>query len=1097
MTFEEAVSKGQPYRGDKDNSETIDGDRLRRLFLEAEPEGSVDGSPRQRRITPAGIIIYGRKDRPIVLVGGAPRPDEEGNSIDLSYLAGRNGGPLPPLVLRHCIISADLRLSGSHFAFLSIEDCMIARIDADHCQIDNHCRFINLAPARRKGRATISQIRMVGARVHGTVDLRGSRLHAPAPTQETYASRRYADRFALSLASATIDGRLLLDHDFTARGGVSLFQATIRNSLSLNSARLESLDYEVPALDAEELRLAGSLTWVNGAPALRPDDEDQRKDEWHVAGRIILRRAEIGGDVKLEHCRWAETGAFSIKDGPGTRTGKRVDHISGGIDARALNVAGQLRIGEGCRVARWRAPPARRAEEDVGSGVFGPSLDGWKALIGKGVRIEGGKTPALFLGPIFLNDSNIDHGIIMLGAVKLPEVDVATEKIAEAFDLSDARVKGLVRMRCTLSGSAVLRRASIEGTVELQKLEFRRPLLAPGNPDKDCETGMATLLDLSSTMISGALHLGGLSMEEPQAGSGIRRALARREMSMEPLSSAKAEIGTEYRLENDIAIWIGSLRPGDPPELLTGEAEQLRQMFARHRPRTSARSVREFARLRLRHVVEDHGINTVRRLGRPKRCGDDWLLRNCEFRHSGSLHKADLVIDETYKLEVRNERETARDDAITPQDHFRIGPFRFPRAVRARQGAVQNAGLVAPAIAAYFETHAPRQVIIDLRGLTCRTFDDVEASAWAQLGDQREWRLLLDGIGFSQFDRTDPKERSAPIKAAAEASPAPPAPAGRPPVKRNLWQRAIRLVAAGASKLPNPRTDMLHSVVAGQDVAGWAGVSPLAENREYSPQPFETFARAYIRSGDHAEADDVISAQKRLEWMNIHNASRKHITQYKGRMAVWTALWALGFSLAIFLTFFLFPRTNPSPGIIIGYFLILWAMGFFLILWGTFYGAVRSWPYLLIFIGWLFDKAFRFGLKPARAVQTLTLCLLLGVIGANVLSSFITPVESIHHVHVIRTYLNGRHAEYAQAEVPADVAVEGCNVVSGSFLDRAVYAFDVFVPLIDVRQECAFTIAPGSDWIRWLKALYAALGWIVVSLTLLTISGVLRRDLEK
>jgi hypothetical protein len=55
----------------------------------------------------------------------------------------------------------------------------------------------------------------------------------------------------------------------------------------------------------------------------------------------------------------------------------------------------------------------------------------------------------------------------------------------------------------------------------------------------------------------------------------------------------------------------------------------------------------------------------------------------------------------------------------------------------------------------------------------------------------------------------------------------------------------------------------------------------------------------------------------------------------------------------------------------------------------------------------------------------------------------------------------------------------------------------VFVPLLDVRQECAFTIERTAYFVRALKTLYAALGWVVVSLTLLTISGVLRRYLEK
>jgi len=62
----------------------------------------------------------------------------------------------------------------------------------------------------------------------------------------------------------------------------------------------------------------------------------------------------------------------------------------------------------------------------------------------------------------------------------------------------------------------------------------------------------------------------------------------------------------------------------------------------------------------------------------------------------------------------------------------------------------------------------------------------------------------------------------------------------------------------------------------------------------------------------------------------------------------------------------------------------------------------------------------------------------------------------------------------------------------GDKIEPFLYALDIFLPLVDLHQEerCAF-VAEAPLW-RWGKAAYAILGWVVVSLTLLTISMALR-----
>jgi hypothetical protein len=69
----------------------------------------------------------------------------------------------------------------------------------------------------------------------------------------------------------------------------------------------------------------------------------------------------------------------------------------------------------------------------------------------------------------------------------------------------------------------------------------------------------------------------------------------------------------------------------------------------------------------------------------------------------------------------------------------------------------------------------------------------------------------------------------------------------------------------------------------------------------------------------------------------------------------------------------------------------------------------------------------------------------------------------------------------------------------GDQIDSLWYALDVFVPLLDLKQEekCAIS-SRGDDW-KWraFKSLYAVTGAFVTSLMLLTISGVLRRRVEQ
>lgn len=70
------------------------------------------------------------------------------------------------------------------------------------------------------------------------------------------------------------------------------------------------------------------------------------------------------------------------------------------------------------------------------------------------------------------------------------------------------------------------------------------------------------------------------------------------------------------------------------------------------------------------------------------------------------------------------------------------------------------------------------------------------------------------------------------------------------------------------------------------------------------------------------------------------------------------------------------------------------------------------------------------------------------------------------------------------------------GIACGDAIDPAIYAIDLFIPLLDLREEGNCSVRSDAwawPW-RMGKALYAALGWLILSLTVLTMSAPLRRQ---
>jgi hypothetical protein len=293
--------------------------------------------------------------------------------------------------------------------------------------------------------------------------------------------------------------------------------------------------------------------------------------------------------------------------------------------------------------------------------------------------------------------------------------------------------------------------------------------------------------------------------------------------------------------------------------------------------------------------------------------------------------------------------------------------------------------------------------VSDLSGLDCAALNDQDGSLWGE-----DARLLLEGISVRRF------------------------------------------VEMRGRVLGNSRSRRLSGMRDSQSGANarvaWLGRQVQSRIQDWSPQPYEAFARVYRLHGFADEAN-IVLAEK----------ARRDIKKQRSRM--WPGLRQL---------------------------------------FGPIYEAA-----LVTFWGGL----FRYGLSPTRALATCAAFLLVGWIGVEAanhgqplpmlgldfsgsgppaLELSLTPVQGVA--------VAGENS--LGIEVVPGSAVR-TSIPCGQAIDTWIYATDVFIPLLDLREEGICSIRSDA-WARpWriAKAVYAALGWLVLSLTVITLSAPLRRNM--
>jgi hypothetical protein len=151
---------------------------------------------------------------------------------------------------------------------------------------------------------------------------------------------------------------------------------------------------------------------------------------------------------------------------------------------------------------------------------------------------------------------------------------------------------------------------------------------------------------------------------------------------------------------------------------------------------------------------------------------------------------------------------------------------------------------------------------------------------------------------------------------------------------------------------------------------------------------------------------------------------------------------------------------------------------------------------------------FDYGLSAFNAFVTFGLCIVFGWCAVAVANNSFT-IGRWHHKALLVITTNAVNtvafADNNNPDAPAQVGVQTSNqpptpeIQCGKHrIDYPLYALEVFVPALDLNQTKLCEISSAPQYLPWRigRALYAILGWIVTSITVLTVPGILRSRAE-
>ncbi|BCT69152.1 hypothetical protein [Nitrosospira sp. NRS527] len=320
----------------------------------------------------ADITVRGIFLRELLLGLRTPAKDAEANSrlhgvrlrgaiikgeIDLSDCKGTGGTPLPPLLLEHCIIH-----DGSRIRYpvvrngASVEEKILSAINASNVRLSRlslrGCRVsgrVDLTDATLDGDLEISDLKPLNNDCYCQISLRRCRIDGSVIAQKAHLRIQPGQctefgipDYALNLVSANVHGSVWLQPDFYAQGGVSVRGAHINGNIWAEAAKLVAPDKI--AFRAESLQCDGTVA-LHGR-------EDKNEGHYEVHGKLDFLSATIGFlDLRGIHIRKVAAKDYALNLGLArVRTNLWLGNlpsgpktiVEGSIDARGATVGGDL-----------------------------------------------------------------------------------------------------------------------------------------------------------------------------------------------------------------------------------------------------------------------------------------------------------------------------------------------------------------------------------------------------------------------------------------------------------------------------------------------------------------------------------------------------------------------------------------------------------------------------------------------------------------------------------------------------------------------------------------------------------------------------------
>jgi hypothetical protein len=866
----------------------------------------------------------------------------------------------------------------------------------------------------------------------------------------------------LQMSGAKVKGKLDLAHACAADGSpVSLVlkNCIIADEIDLRNASLRHLslrDSRITRLQAVGLRVAGEVD-LCGLASAEKDGEGTGPNGVGCCW-VELNGAEIGGSVNATSARLAVKSRPKPFDLPAWYA----LHLGGATIGNDLNLR-------------------RHPGSVTFSALGGLSVDG--ARIGSGLLADGAEFVVGEQLAINAQNARIE-GSCLLRAEAPPKGGLQPFKVKGDVRLAGAKIGGGLEM----SG------AEVDGELTLETIEVRRT--AQFNPARDKGADRRLPSSITDVLATGARFLGGLQMyaitikkrlqaDDIEVGGSVYLCAGRYDGVSGPKSFAAGKVvlngasiagnldlsGAE--LKGDVEAW--NIRVGLDLRLCQGPVEEV-DPKDKGRPTRALQGegIIDLSRAKVAGNFDVTGAMMRRELiARNVEVGGDVELVDCAFL---SMPQQDAAAEAEMRRRVRAELAAKAKPDIEAEEKAMA---EARREADMKMSVSLDGAVLAKSLKVALKQESggwPRKV--SLIDSSVEVLEDQGGKGWgkacalrlrgfryARLGNDGGvrlgfWRRTLDGIGTIGGVLWLLGLCGLLTVLAALLYMAPKWFGIWPP----LWLLAVLLVLwtfTGIRFKDTPALDRLAWLE-----LQYQGHDPTP--LEYFPDPYEQLTKAFREEGDYDSARYVTTERLDIE--------RR--------------------------------QSGPVPRVL----LLLYAWG------------------------------FGYGLSPLRALSTFTACLLLGGIAAWAADHGLdgTPLEWLHVKPVLVVDANAvaivamtkpesaaqavtdkaapGAAEKVAASAPKSPAQKADDpprygtpalleattdtppheFLCGDLVEPALYALDAFVPALELHQheKCSISAQPGARMWRLAEASYSILGWIVTSLMVLTVSGILGRRAE-